>query len=188
MTATATIEAAAIDGGTIDRAPVERAQIDRATIDWAAIRSEGLAGFTMSVLPPTIQLPALPHAVTLFMERSADENVPLNDLSDILETDAGLTVEVLKYINSSFLARRQKTRSVYQALSLLGRRQSRTFVFATGTEAALRSRKSKLINHSNFWNAACKRHSSPARSPCCSRPTPMWRSPARCSRTISFPC
>ena len=34
-------------------------------MDWAAIRAEGLANFTMAVMPPTIQLPALPHAVTL---------------------------------------------------------------------------------------------------------------------------
>jgi HD-like signal output (HDOD) protein len=98
-------------------------------------------------------LPALPHAVTLFMQRSTDESTSLDDLAKILETDASLTIELLRYVNSSFLGLRQKAKTVHQALSLLGRRRSRTLVFATGTEAALRSRKSKLINQTAFWNA-----------------------------------
>ncbi len=61
-------------------------------MDWATIRAEGLATFTMEVMPPTIQLPALPHAVTLFMERSADEAATERDLAEILETDTGLDV------------------------------------------------------------------------------------------------
>jgi HD-like signal output (HDOD) protein len=126
-------------------------------MDWAGIRSEGLSGFAMTAIPPTIQLPALPHAVTLFMQRSTDEATSLNDLAKILETDASLTIELLRYVNSSFLALRQKARSVNQALSLLGRRRSRMLVFATGTEAALRSRRSKLINQSAFWNACLQK-------------------------------
>lgn len=126
-------------------------------MDWSAIRDEGLNGFSLTDMPPTVELPALPHAVKQFMERSADERTLLKDLAEILETDAGLTFELLKYVNSSFLAVRQKAKTVFQALSLLGRRQARTFVFATGTQAALRSRKSKLINQSAFWNACLQK-------------------------------
>ena len=126
-------------------------------MDWAAIRAEGLANFTMAVMPPTIQLPALPHAVTLFMERSSDEQSTVKDLAEILETDTGLTFELLKYVNSSFLGLRQKANSVLQALSLLGRRQSRMLVMATGAQASLQSRKSKLINQQAFWNASLQK-------------------------------
>jgi HD-like signal output (HDOD) protein len=126
-------------------------------MDWAGIRSEGLSGFAMTAIPPTIQLPALPHAVTLFMQRSTDEVTPLEELAKILETDASLTIELLRYVNSSFLGLRQKAKSVQQALSLLGRRRSRMLVFATGTEAALRARKSKLINQGAFWNACLQK-------------------------------
>ena len=45
------------------------------TIDWAAERTEGLSDFSLSVMPPTLSLPALPHAVTAFLQRSADESV-----------------------------------------------------------------------------------------------------------------
>jgi len=126
-------------------------------MDWKAIREEGLKDFSMAAIPPTIELPALPHAVTAFMDKSADESVSIKDLADILETDTGLTFELLKHVNSSFMALRQQAKSVFQAISLLGRRQSRMLVFAKGTEAAMRARKSKLINQAAFWNASLQK-------------------------------
>jgi HD-like signal output (HDOD) protein len=121
-------------------------------LDWAAIRDEALAGLATSMVPPTVQLPALPYAVTLFAQRSRDETVPLQDLAKILETDAGLTSKLLKYVNSSFLALQNKVGSVLQALSLLGCQHSRRFVIATGMEAAIRAHNSKLINQNAFWS------------------------------------
>ena len=125
---------------------------DQSMLDWAAIRDEALAGLTMSLMPPKVQLPALPYAVTLFVQRSRDETVPLKELAKILETDAGLTIQLLKYVNSSVLAVQTKVRSVLQALSFLGCENSRRFVIVTGMEAAIRARKSKLINQNAFWS------------------------------------
>jgi HD-like signal output (HDOD) protein len=122
-------------------------------LDWAAIRDEALAGMTLSFMPPKVQLPALPYAVTLFVKRSRDEAVPLTDLAKILETDSGLTTQLLKYVNSTFLGLPKKVASVAQALSLLGCRHGRHFVIATGMEAAIRAHNSKLINQNAFWSA-----------------------------------
>jgi HD-like signal output (HDOD) protein len=76
----------------------------------------------------------------------------LKDLAQILETDAGLTIQLLKYVNSTYLAVQNKVASVLHALSLLGRQHSRQFVIATGMEAAIRAHNSKLIKQSEFWN------------------------------------
>jgi HD-like signal output (HDOD) protein len=121
-------------------------------VDWAAIRDEALGDATTSLVPPTVQFPALPHAVTLYVQRSRDESVPLQELAKVLEADAGLTVQLLKYVNSSFLAVKKKVVSVVQALSLLGSQQSLRFVIATGMEAAIRAHDSKLINQNAFWS------------------------------------
>jgi serine/threonine-protein kinase len=126
-------------------------------IDWVEVRTEGLRDFTLSAMPPTLSLPALPHAVTRFLERSADENVPMEELARIVETDAGLTVEVLKRVNSSASGVRVRVKSAAQALSLLGRRPSRMFLTTIGTEAAIRARKSRLINQNAFWNVSLQR-------------------------------
>ncbi len=126
-------------------------------IDWSGLREEALAGFDHSSLPPNLELPALPHAVTLFLEKSSDPEFPLRDKAAILETDTGLTLELLKYVNSSYIGLRHKASGVHQALSLLGHRQSRIFVMTTGMQAAVRAKKSRLINQNCFWNSSLQK-------------------------------
>ncbi len=121
-------------------------------MNWATICEEALAGFQISSMPPTVELPALPYVVTLFAQRSRDEKVPLRELAGILETDSALTVELLKYVNSSACGLRSKAKTVLQALSFLGCARSRLFVIATGIEAAMRARCSKLIDQTAFWS------------------------------------
>lgn len=129
----------------------------KSAIDWASIREEALKDFTMAALPPTLKMPALPHAVTMFSQKSSDPNVTTKELSAIIETDTGLTVELLRYVNSSFVGLRHKASNVQQALSLLGQRQSKTFVITTGMQAAVRAKQSKLINQNCFWNASLQK-------------------------------
>ncbi len=121
-------------------------------MDWSAIRDEALGDLTKSLLPPDVKFPALPQAVTLFVQRSRDESVPLQELARILEADSGLTIQLLKYVNSSYLAVKKKVVCVVQALSLLGSQQSLRFVIATGMEAAIRAHASKLINQNALWS------------------------------------
>lgn len=128
-----------------------------AEIDWAGIREEAIGDFTLAALPPTMKLPALPHAVTLFVQKSNDPNATIKNLSEIVETDTGLTMELLRYVNSAFVGLRHKANNVQQALSLLGMRQSKMFIVTTGMQAAVEARKSKLINQSGFWNASLQK-------------------------------
>lgn len=128
-----------------------------AEIDWAAIRAEAMGEFALAALPPTMQLPALPHAVTLFVQKSNNPDATVKELAAIIETDTGLTLELLRHVNSSFVGLRHRAGSVQQALSLLGTRQSKTFIISTGMQAAIRARKSRLINQSCFWNASLQK-------------------------------
>lgn len=121
-------------------------------MNWAKLADESLAGFPLESVPPTVELPALPHAVTLFVQRSRDESVTLNELAEILQTDSALTVEILKYVNSSSCGLRNKAKTVLQAITLLGCARCRLFVIATGMEAAVRAQSSKLIDQTAFWS------------------------------------
>ena len=94
----------------------------------------------------------MPYVVTLFVQRSKDETVPLKELAAILETDSALTIGLLKYVNSSICGLRNKAKTVLAALSLLGCGKSRMFVIATGMEAAMQARFSKLIDQTAFWS------------------------------------
>ena len=121
-------------------------------MDWAALRGEALAGFDVSSIAPSVELPALPYVVTFFVQRSRDKTVQMQELAAILETDSALTIKLLKHVNSSATGLRNNAKTVLQALSLLGIGRSRLFVIATGIEAATRSRFSKLIDHTVFWS------------------------------------
>jgi len=125
---------------------------DKQPVDWAALRDEALEGLTLSLIPPKVSLPTLPSAVTSFAKRSLDETVSLRELAEILETDAGLTLRLLKHVNSAFVAVQGKIKSVIQALSLLGCVGSRRFVLVAGMESAIRAHNSKLINQNAFWS------------------------------------
>jgi serine/threonine-protein kinase len=126
-------------------------------IDWAAIRTEALGDFTIAALPPSMTLPALPLAVTQFVQKSGDPNAILKDLAKIVETDTGLTLELLRHVNSAFIGLRSKAASVMHALSLLGMRPSKNLLVTVGTKAAVQARQSKLINQNSFWNAALQK-------------------------------
>jgi HD-like signal output (HDOD) protein len=122
------------------------------SIDWAAICTEALGDFTAVQLPPNMKLPSLPAAVTQFAEKSGRPDADPKKLAKIVETDSGLTLELLKHVNSAFVGARSKVTSVEQALALLGIRQSRNLLITSGMKAAVRSRESKLINQNCFWN------------------------------------
>ncbi len=124
-----------------------------AEIDWTSFLDESLGNFTLAELPPTLELPALPHAVTQFTEKAGQAEVDLQELAKIVETDTGLTVELLRHVNSTYVGLRNKAKNVHQAMSMLGLRQTKNFVISTGMRAAVQARQSKLINQSSFWNA-----------------------------------
>lgn len=128
-----------------------------ADIDWSGICRAALEQFTAAELPPTLTLPALPHAVTQFTEQSSKPDVEIKDLARIIETDTGLTLEMLRHVNSAFVGLRNKARTAQQALALLGLKQSRLLLLTTGMRAAVQARQSKLINQACFWNASLQK-------------------------------
>lgn len=126
-------------------------------IDWAAILNEALGDVAVAELPPTMSLPALPLAVTEFVQKSSNPKAEVKDLAKIIETDSGLTVELLKHVNSAFVGLRTKAGSVMHALSLLGLRPSKNLLITVGTKGAVQARQSKLINQNCFWNSALQK-------------------------------
>jgi HD-like signal output (HDOD) protein len=129
-------------------------------IDWAEIRSAALGESVEQAAafpPPSLNLPALPHAVTRFVEKSGQPDVQVKDLAAIVETESGLTVELLRHVNSTFVGLRSKAGSAAQAINLMGIRPSRNLLITVGMRAAVQSKQSKLINQACFWNATLQK-------------------------------
>jgi HD-like signal output (HDOD) protein len=128
-----------------------------AEINWDEIVEEYLNGFTAAELPPSLKLPALPQAAAMFVQKANDESTPIAELARIIETDSGLTTELLKYVNSSFVGLRSKAKTVQHTLTLLGRKPAKMHIITSATQGAVRARQSKLINQSSFWNATLQK-------------------------------
>src|SRR5688572_9928115 len=103
------------------------------------------------VLPPTVKLPVLPVAIMRFSDRANDPDVAIAELGKIIETDAGLTTELLRYVNSAAVGMRNKASSASQAINMLGVRDTRLFVLTAAVKRSMRATQSKLMNVPAFW-------------------------------------
>jgi HD-like signal output (HDOD) protein len=126
-------------------------------MDWKIIREKLLGPPKRSILPPSVKLPVLPTALMEFSRRSSEPDATPKALGEIIESDAGLTCELLRYVNSSAIAVRQKVSSAVQAITLLGVRQSRLHLTSSALRTAMKSSESKLVNFQVFWNTNLER-------------------------------
>ncbi len=125
-------------------------------MNWKQCREE-LLGDEKFELPPQFKLPMLPQAVSDFNQAASEEDVTIDRLAGILESDSGLTVEVLKMVNSSIYGFRSKISSVKQAINLLGIPRTKTSVLTMAVKEAMSGCQSKLINLKHFWAANMER-------------------------------
>ncbi len=125
-------------------------------VDWQRQR-EQLLGDMDDGLPPDIRLPMLSKAVNDFTERSNDPEATNEELAAIVETDAALTCELLRYVNSSAVGLRREVNSAAHAIGLLGIAKVRLMVLTTAAKNAAAARPSKLVNPQTFWNTNLER-------------------------------
>lgn len=124
---------------------------------WKQLRSKSVSEDVVDRLPSSIELPALPNAVMEFVEKSANPNYDAHVLAGIVEKDATLTVELLRYINSAAFARKSAVRCVRDAIVQMGINNAKNHLIAAGMKAASLAMKSRLINQRNFWNESLQR-------------------------------
>ena len=125
--------------------------------DWTNLRKKLIGEGKQSPLPPEIKLPMLPKAVMEFSRKAEDPNSTPKELSKIIETDAGISCELLRMVNSSAFGLRRKVSSIQQTITLLGIRSTKLFLVTTGLKQAMASSDSKLINLPNFWSTNLER-------------------------------
>ncbi|MCA9005485.1 MAG: HDOD domain-containing protein [Planctomycetaceae bacterium] len=125
--------------------------------DWTKLRKDLIGEGKKSPLPSEIKLPMLPKAVMEFSRKAEDPNTTPKELSKIIETDAGISCELLRMVNSSALGLRRKVSSIQQTITLLGIRSTKLFLVTTGLKQAMSTSDSKLINLPNFWSTNLER-------------------------------
>ena len=107
------------------------------------------------------ELPASPAIVSSVMGLTADLNASVEDLGDVLASDATLTAKVLKLSNSSFYGRSRSVSSIKEAILILGFYTLRSMVIASSTHSIYNRKDNakfseKLWNHSLASGMACR--------------------------------
>lgn len=125
--------------------------------EWSAIRERYLGQKSDKALLPDVRLPVLPKAVMDFCRKADDPNADLRDLGRIIETDAGLTCQLLRQVNCATFGLRQKANTAHQAVMALGIRRTKLHLITVATQNALPVRQLKLLNLATFWNTNLER-------------------------------
>ncbi len=128
-----------------------------APLQWSELLTAALDSIQRQELPGDVEIPALPQAVTEFVDESSNPNFEFPKLAQIIERDPGLTVELLKYVNSAANGLSTPIGNIAHALSHLGIKTARNYLMTAGVKAASRAQESRLLNPRHFWNTSLQR-------------------------------
>lgn len=126
-------------------------------VDWTGKRQELLGRHSEPELLPEIKLPVLPLALTKFSQLADNPNCEIPQLAAVIESDTGLTCQLLKAVNASVHGLRHRISSAHHAIAALGIRRAKLLLIELALRNALPARKLKLINLATFWNANLER-------------------------------
>lgn len=126
-------------------------------IPWAELCREALDAQPYPQTLKSVTLPALPGVVDAFLQKSADPNASAQQLAATLESDSGITCELLRHVNSASYAGDTRIGSVAQAITILGLRKAKSFVTTVGIQAAMAASKTRVMNQTTFWNESLQR-------------------------------
>lgn len=123
---------------------------------WNQICATSVATLSSIDLPDDLQIPSLPSALTQFLEAAGKDDYDIRELGRIVEHDPGMTVDLLKCVNSVAFGGKQAIKSPTDALVRLGIPKARNYLMAAGMRSATLAIESRLMNHRNFWNESLR--------------------------------
>ena len=104
-----------------------------------------------------LELPTFPQITMSALEMARDDDASLSALADVLATDPGLSVTIMKTVNSAAYGCRQQVRNIHHAVSLLGRNEIEAMLIAAAVKGALPTSGVAGLDPARFWATAAKR-------------------------------
>ncbi len=126
-------------------------------VDWTEKRESLLGRTSDPSLLPGIKLPVLPQALIEFSQLADDPHCEIQNLATIVESDTGLTCQLLRAVNASVNGLRHKISSAHHAIATLGIRRTKLQLITVALQNSLPAKQLKLINLATFWNANLER-------------------------------
>jgi HD-like signal output (HDOD) protein len=103
------------------------------------------------------QLPALPQSAIRLLELSQDPNNGPADFAVPIESDPGLTGQVLRFVNSSYFGFSQEISSVKLAITLVGVRTIKNFTLWSAVFSLMPNPKCGPFDLKNLWQDSLRR-------------------------------
>jgi HD-like signal output (HDOD) protein len=103
------------------------------------------------------QLPAMPHSAACLLGLTRDPNNGPAEYAIVIEADPGLTVQALRFVNSSYFGFRQKIASVKQAITLVGVRTIKNFVLYSAVFSLIPNPKCGNFDLAKLWQDSLRR-------------------------------
>jgi HD-like signal output (HDOD) protein len=103
------------------------------------------------------ELPTFSGVVMQTLERLRDPKSPPSSIAEVLSADPGLSVRVLKTVNSAAYSMRRKVNSLDQAIALLGVATVESLVLSVAVGTSLPRDPVQGYDSRRFWRAAARR-------------------------------
>jgi HD-like signal output (HDOD) protein len=117
--------------------------------NWESIRKRAFESAPECGLPPRVKLPVVPQSVIRFTHLADQADADIGKLGQTLESDASLTTELLRHVNSATSGLR-RVHTVRQAISAIGIRRAKTLVLTAALQNAMAGFKSPMIPQQRF--------------------------------------
>ncbi|HYA15184.1 MAG TPA: HDOD domain-containing protein [Syntrophales bacterium] len=104
-----------------------------------------------ALLKGLVELSSLPFIYIKINEAVNNPRSSIDDISEIISGDPGLTSRLLRLVNSPFFGFRSKIDTVSRALLMVGTRQIRELALATSVVSLFKGISGHLVNMESLW-------------------------------------
>ena len=120
------------------------------------LRSKKDAGGESSIraMLKNIGLPTLPTVVTNAIGQLAEPEADMSEVSETVTHDAGLSLQLLKTVNSVAYSPRTPVSTVHHAVMMLGRNELESLLFSFGVGNVLPKESVPGFDVTDFWTTA----------------------------------
>ncbi len=103
------------------------------------------------------QLPAMPQSALRLLELSRDPETGPREFAIPIESDPGLTMQVLRFVNSSYFGFRNEISNVKQAITLVGMRTIKNFTLWSAVFSLIPNPKCGCFDLKALWQDSLRR-------------------------------
>ncbi len=118
------------------------------TIPFADVHLENLTDLSKAIVSEINELPQFPDNIVFLQKLIADPESEMTEIARQISTDAALTADLLKLVNSAQYMLPKRVDNIVEAVMMVGLRGIRNILYSYGTQKLLDSQQKWLWDHS----------------------------------------